>query len=466
VSNRTIAADFPTCPSASANAAAEADNEAGGRVQPTLPVGMRAGRVMLQRLVPVPPYRPKPPWWSIGPNNPSPTCTPFNLPEAAVTWRTLYSFIDAPKVLGDRCGCGIVQTAYDLFMRASVPKSARTFRLADNGNCVSEQLARSRTHRELEDDVIANWQAVEKTLAPQALPGGVRDAEIDLIEATDGGKIVPTDPSRTLTQKHVDTDITYPENVLAGGLLFGGGSADGRVTDDSEFGPDTRDLSGTIKLHRSDSGTDPALMRVEATFTFKYDIHDGLDFCPGNTIQKAGVSVDRFQYNEIITDFSRLEASGMARDVGFDVSYHRTRTRTSDIPLAPPAPTPKKTVIVPAEALFGYNKDRLRPEAAAALLTALGSKPTHQDPAKMVQVRGHTDSKGSTTYNQGLSERRADAVKELLERKYANLVGLISARGFGETRPIAPNESPDGTDDPAGRARNRRVEIEFDIQVP
>ena len=46
------------------------------------------------------------------------------------------------------------------------------------------------------------------------------------------------------------------------------------------------------------------------------------------------------EYNEVITDLSRLEASGMARDVGFDVSYHRTSTTTSDIPLTPPTPTP------------------------------------------------------------------------------------------------------------------------------
>lgn len=316
------------------------------RLQPSSASGTRAGRLMLQReIVPVPPYRPNPPWSAIGPNNPSPTCTPYLgfgdiCPEGALTWRTLFSVIDAPKILGDRCDCSIVRTAYSLFMRAQVPKSQRTFSLADNGNCVSEQLAKSRTHTQLENRVMAQWQAIEKAKVPQILSGGVRDAEIDLIEATDGGKIVPADPNRTLTQKNVDTDITYTENKLAGGLLFGGGSADKRKSDDSEFGPDTRNLSGTIKLRRFDNGSSSTLMSVEATFTFKYDIHDGVDFCPGNTLQKDDFSFDRLQYNEVITDLSRLEASGMARDVGFDVSYHRTSTTTSDIPLTPPTPMP------------------------------------------------------------------------------------------------------------------------------
>jgi OmpA-OmpF porin, OOP family len=100
------------------------------------------------------------------------------------------------------------------------------------------------------------------------------------------------------------------------------------------------------------------------------------------------------------------------------------------------------------------------------LLTFLGTRPTHQDPGKRVQVRGHTDSKGGAAYNQGLSERRARTVADLLERKYPNLVGRIDAVGFGATQPVAPNTNPDGSDNPAGRAANRRVDIEFDIDEP
>ncbi|MEZ4929486.1 MAG: OmpA family protein [Chitinophagales bacterium] len=77
-----------------------------------------------------------------------------------------------------------------------------------------------------------------------------------------------------------------------------------------------------------------------------------------------------------------------------------------------------------------------------------------------VSVEGHTDSKGSDAYNQALSERRANAAKDYLVEK-----GIEEARirtsGFGESKPIAPNENPDGSDNPEGRAKNRRVEFKL-----
>jgi outer membrane protein OmpA-like peptidoglycan-associated protein len=70
----------------------------------------------------------------------------------------------------------------------------------------------------------------------------------------------------------------------------------------------------------------------------------------------------------------------------------------------------------------------------------------------IIVVAGHTDSKGSNEYNQGLSERRANAVSEhLLTKQVAE--ARIETVGFGEDHPIADN----GTD--AGRSSNRRVEL-------
>ena len=72
--------------------------------------------------------------------------------------------------------------------------------------------------------------------------------------------------------------------------------------------------------------------------------------------------------------------------------------------------------------------------------------------ARNLIVEGHTDSKGSTSYNQGLSQRRADAVRDyLVQRGYP--ADRIQARGKGKESPIADNASPEG------RANNRRVEI-------
>lgn len=81
-------------------------------------------------------------------------------------------------------------------------------------------------------------------------------------------------------------------------------------------------------------------------------------------------------------------------------------------------------------------------------------------PELMVKVEGHTDSKGSDSYNMALSERRANAAKEyFLEKGIAET--RILTQGFGESTPIAPNENPDGSDNEAGRAKNRRVEFKL-----
>lgn len=76
-----------------------------------------------------------------------------------------------------------------------------------------------------------------------------------------------------------------------------------------------------------------------------------------------------------------------------------------------------------------------------------------------MRIEGHTDSKGSDSYSQEQSERRALAVKDWLVRQAGSTPARLTARGLGETRPVAPNTRPDGSDDPAGRQRNRRVEV-------
>jgi outer membrane protein OmpA-like peptidoglycan-associated protein len=114
---------------------------------------------------------------------------------------------------------------------------------------------------------------------------------------------------------------------------------------------------------------------------------------------------------------------------------------------------------VVGDALFDFDKSHLRPEAEETLKAAgpeiakLGGKPT--------RIEGHTDAKGSDAYNQRLSEARATTVRAWLAGQ-----GLVPAgtpiKGFGKTKPIAPNATPDGRDDPDGRQKNRRVEVVFD----
>jgi len=78
----------------------------------------------------------------------------------------------------------------------------------------------------------------------------------------------------------------------------------------------------------------------------------------------------------------------------------------------------------------------------------------------LVKIDGHTDSKGTEAYNQVLSENRAKAAKDYLVKLGVKKDRIITA-GFGELKPIAPNENPDGSDNPEGRAKNRRVEFKL-----
>jgi outer membrane protein OmpA-like peptidoglycan-associated protein len=112
-----------------------------------------------------------------------------------------------------------------------------------------------------------------------------------------------------------------------------------------------------------------------------------------------------------------------------------------------------------ADVLFDFDKADILPKAQAALKQAAG---LIRDKAKgAVRIEGHTDSKGSDPYNQKLSERRAQAVKTWLTEKEGLSNAEFSIQGFGAKKPVAPNKKPDGSDDPEGRQKNRRVEIIF-----
>ncbi len=111
-----------------------------------------------------------------------------------------------------------------------------------------------------------------------------------------------------------------------------------------------------------------------------------------------------------------------------------------------------------ADVLFDFDRADLRPEAEAVPLDLAAQVRTKLRRPRL-EVEGHTDSRGSEEYNQKLSERRAEAVRAWLLRKGGFPAAAVSTRGVGERRPVAANERPDGSDDPIGRQKNRRVEI-------
>lgn len=118
----------------------------------------------------------------------------------------------------------------------------------------------------------------------------------------------------------------------------------------------------------------------------------------------------------------------------------------------------ERRVSVVADALFDFDKSNLRAEAEETLLAAA---PEIKKLGKPSRIEGHTDSKGSDSYNMRLSEARATTVRDWMVKRDI-VPATTPIRGFGKTQPVAPNATADGKDDPKGRQRNRRVEVVFD----
>ena len=110
-----------------------------------------------------------------------------------------------------------------------------------------------------------------------------------------------------------------------------------------------------------------------------------------------------------------------------------------------------------ADVLFDFDKADILPKAQATLKQA--ADVIREKARGPVRIEGHTDAKGSDAYNQKLSERRAAAVKKWFVQKEGLGNVSFTTEGFGARKPVAPNKKIDGSDDPEGRQKNRRVEI-------
>ena len=110
-----------------------------------------------------------------------------------------------------------------------------------------------------------------------------------------------------------------------------------------------------------------------------------------------------------------------------------------------------------ADVLFDFDKADIRRDARNALKQV--GDIIKEKARGMVRIEGHTDSKGSDAYNQRLSERRANSVRDWLVKNEGLKNVRFSTTGFGAKKPAVSNTKPDGLDDPEGRQKNRRVEI-------
>ncbi len=121
--------------------------------------------------------------------------------------------------------------------------------------------------------------------------------------------------------------------------------------------------------------------------------------------------------------------------------------------------TPRGVEIhVPDTLLFDFDSDQLKAESQAKMQELARIFNQQGVNSRRLAVEGHADAVGSPEYNRMLSERRAESVARALVFSGVDKERM-AVKGFGMSSPIAANTFQDGSDNPEGRARNRRVEL-------
>lgn len=246
---------------------------------------------------------------------------------------------------------------------------------------------------------------------------------------------------------------------------------------------DVANLAAVAYLNEDTNGLRPFLLFGLNQYAFG-DASSNL--VPGHSDRSTqamiGVGVAKmlssdFQLRADLRGMGGLGSDEEGEDWGVQISLNKMFGRSAPVmtkavvepePAPAPAPTPapqaeeeKRTITVRLNVEFEYNKAVVLSVYGDQLQAIAAAMKAHDDIDLVLE--GHTDSRGADAYNQDLSDRRAKAVKAKLVEDYGIPASRISAIGYGESRPIASNETEEG------RARNRRVvgemsftEVSFD----
>ncbi|WLH89017.1 OmpA family protein [Pseudomonas sp. FP453] len=230
----------------------------------------------------------------------------------------------------------------------------------------------------------------------------------------------------------------------------------------------------TAQYHFGQAGVDSLRPYVEGGFghqsrgNVKADGHSGRD---QSTLAIAGAGVKYYFTNNLYAragvesdynlDNGKWDYSAL---VGLGVNFGGNAGAVAPAPTPAPAPEPTpepeapvaQVVRVELDVKFDFDKAVVKPNSYGDVKNLADFM--KQYPATNVEVAGHTDSVGPDAYNQKLSQRRADAVKQVLV-KDGVAANRVTSVGYGESRPVADNATE------AGRAVNRRVEASVEAQA-
>ena len=241
----------------------------------------------------------------------------------------------------------------------------------------------------------------------------------------DMGGAVPVDDSGNATMATASGDLL----VLSSGAGSMTSAAGGVSTVDSHGAGSIVEGEGVIAIGAdgSMSCVGPAGVQVQGS--------DGAATEVGN----FGVIVQDAKGDQVVVGDPGANAKPVGRYAGCDVQDRATIELAGDV-------------------LFDFDEDTLSSAGQEIIAQTVDMLEQHAA-GKALTVTGHTDAKGSESYNLDLSQRRSRTVESALAKKLPGQ--SITAAGAGEAEPVAPNTTPTGEDNPEGRAQNRRVTITF-----
>lgn len=178
----------------------------------------------------------------------------------------------------------------------------------------------------------------------------------------------------------------------------------------------------------------------------------GMQHAADNMVTSAGVDRERAIANAKTQEVQVARADAQNARQGEQAARENAQALEQELQALQGKQTERGMVVVLQDVLFDVGKSDLKPGAKNRLDKL--SSVLQKHPERKLLIEGYTDSTGSDEFNQQLSEARAEAVKEALAGMGVP-ADRIEAKGFGEAKPVASNDSP------VGRQQNRRVEVVF-----